>query len=87
MTVALENDAKRKWDGAAGSFDLLSFGDDKRFAAYKRRLFGKMYGKSLMVATGTGNDFKYFPPGQDIRPSTSPTSTRPAPRRTPRPLP
>src|ERR1700761_4306012 len=64
--TALESDAKRKWDGAAGSFDLLSFGDDKRFAAYKRRLFAKMHGKSLMVATGTGNDFKYFPPGQDI---------------------
>jgi ubiquinone/menaquinone biosynthesis C-methylase UbiE len=66
MTIAIENDAKRKWDGAAGSFDLLSFGDDRRFGAYKRRLFAKMHGKSLMVATGTGNDFKYFPPGQDI---------------------
>src|ERR1700722_7815274 len=66
MTIAIENDAKRKWDGAAGSFDLLSFGDDRRFGAYKRKLFAKMHGKSLMVATGTGNDFKYFPPGQDI---------------------
>jgi len=66
MTIAMENDAKRKWDGAAGSFDLLSFGDDRRFGGYKRRLFAKMQGKSLMVATGTGNDFKYFPPGQDI---------------------
>jgi ubiquinone/menaquinone biosynthesis C-methylase UbiE len=66
MTIAIENDAKRKWDGAAGSFDLLSFGDDRRFGDYKRRLFAKMHGKSLMVATGTGNDFKYFPPGQDI---------------------
>jgi ubiquinone/menaquinone biosynthesis C-methylase UbiE len=66
MTIAFENDAKRKWDGAAGSFDLLSFGDDRRFGGYKRRLFAKMHGKSLMVATGTGNDFKYFPPGQDI---------------------
>jgi ubiquinone/menaquinone biosynthesis C-methylase UbiE len=66
MTIAAENDARRKWDGAANSFDFLSFGDDRRFAGYKRRLFAKMYGKSLMVATGTGNDFKYFPPGQDI---------------------
>ncbi len=66
MTIAIENDAKRKWDGAANSFDLLSYGDDKRFGSYKRRLFAKMHGKSLMVATGTGNDFKYFPPGQDI---------------------
>ena len=66
MTIALENDAKRKWDGAAGSFDLLSFGDDRRFGGYKKRLFAKMHGKSLMVAAGTGNDFKYFPPDQDI---------------------
>jgi len=67
VTIAVENDAKRKWDGAAGSFDLLSFGDDRRFAAYKRRLFAKMHGKSLMVATGTGNDFKYFPPRTSSR--------------------
>jgi ubiquinone/menaquinone biosynthesis C-methylase UbiE len=66
MTIATPNDAKRKWDGAAGSFDLLSFGDDRRFGGYKRRLFAKMHGKTLMVAAGTGNDFKYFPPDQDI---------------------
>ena len=66
MTTAIENDAKRKWDGAAKSFDLLSFGDDRRFGGYKKRLFAKMHGKSLMVAAGTGNDFKYFPPDQDI---------------------
>src|SRR5271170_7935755 len=66
MTVAMDDATKQKWDDAAKSFDWLSFGDDRRFAAYKRRLFGKMRGKSLMVATGTGNDFKYFPPGQDI---------------------
>jgi ubiquinone/menaquinone biosynthesis C-methylase UbiE len=65
MTIAVE-DTKRKWDGAAKSIDLLSFADDRRFGGYKRRLFAKMYGKSLMVATGTGNDFKYFPPGLDI---------------------
>src|ERR1700753_3480170 len=64
--TAFENDAKRKWDGAANSFDFLSYGDDKRLAGYKRRLFSKMHGESLMVATGTGNDFKFFPPGQDI---------------------
>ena len=66
MTIAVDDVTKQKWDDAAKSFDWLSFGDDRRFAAYKRRLFGKMQGKSLMVATGTGNDFKYFPPGQDI---------------------
>ena len=66
MTIAVDDVTKQKWDSASKSFDWLSFGDDRRFAAYKRRLFGKMQGKSLMVATGTGNDFKYFPPGQDI---------------------
>ncbi len=66
MTIAVDDVTKQKWDDASKSFDWLTFGDDRRFAAYKRRLFGKMQGKSLMVATGTGNDFKYFPPGQDI---------------------
>jgi ubiquinone/menaquinone biosynthesis C-methylase UbiE len=66
VTIAADDATKQKWDDAAKSFDWLSFGDDRRFAAYKLRLFGKMQGKSLMVATGTGNDFKYFPPGLDI---------------------
>ena len=60
---APDRGAKEKWDAAAGGFDFLSFGDDKRFGAYKQRLFTKVKGKTLMVATGTGNDFKFFPAG------------------------
>lgn len=66
MTIAVDDVTKDKWDAAAKSFDRLSAGDDRRFAPVKKRLFAKMYGKSLMVAAGTGNDFKHFPPGLDI---------------------
>ena len=66
MTIAAEDNTRRKWDGAAKSFDLMSYGDDRRLGPYKKRLFAKMEGKSLMVAAGTGNDFKFFPPGLDI---------------------
>jgi len=66
MTVVVDEATRQKWDAAAKSFDRLSHGDDRRFAPVKQRLFAKMYGKSLMVAAGTGNDFKHFPPGQDI---------------------
>jgi ubiquinone/menaquinone biosynthesis C-methylase UbiE len=66
VTVAIDDITKQKWDSAAKSFDRLSAGDDRRFAPVKKRLFAKMQGKSLMVAAGTGNDFKHFPPGLDI---------------------
>lgn len=55
-----------KWDKASGNFDFFSFGDDRRLGPHKRRLFAKMRGATLMVATGTGNDFRFFPPGQTI---------------------
>ena len=57
---------RRKWDAASRGFDFLTFGDDKRLGPHKRRLFTKMKGKVLMVAAGTGNDFQFFPPDQDI---------------------
>lgn len=57
---------QRKWDAASGSFDFLSFGDDHRLGAYKRNLFDKIRGETLMVAAGTGNDFKFFPPRHHI---------------------
>ncbi|MGO9057627.1 MAG: class I SAM-dependent methyltransferase [Candidatus Binataceae bacterium] len=55
-----------KWDKASGNFDIFSFGDDQRLGPNKRRLFAKMRGANLMVAAGTGNDFKFFPPGQSV---------------------
>jgi len=57
---------QRKWDAASRGFDFISFGDDHRLGQHKRRLFAKMHGAILMVAAGTGNDFRFFPPGQSI---------------------
>lgn len=47
-------------------YDLVTHGDEKRLGPYKRRLFAKMEGRCLLVGTGTGNDFKYFPSGLRI---------------------
>jgi ubiquinone/menaquinone biosynthesis C-methylase UbiE len=57
---------QRKWDAASRSFDFISFGDDHRLGPHKRRLFAKMHGAILMVAAGTGNDFRFFPMAQSI---------------------
>ncbi|TAL04062.1 MAG: class I SAM-dependent methyltransferase [Rhodospirillaceae bacterium] len=57
---------KRKWDKSSKSFDFLTFADDRRYGPYKRELFQKIRGKTLMLAAGTGNDFKFFPPGLDF---------------------
>ena len=62
----MRKDTRRKWDDASRTFDVLTFADDRRFGPYKRRLFSRMNGKTLMVGVGTGNDFKYFPNGLDI---------------------
>ena len=57
---------KRKWDAASRTYDLITSADDRRLGAHKRRLFSKVRGDTLMVAAGTGNDFKFFPPGGNI---------------------
>ncbi len=57
---------QRKWDKASSSFDFLTFGEDHRMGPHKRRLFAKMHGTTLMVAAGTGKDFRFFPPSQSI---------------------
>lgn len=57
---------QRKWDSAAKNFDLLSRADDRRLGPFKRRLFSKVSGETLLVAAGTGNDFKFFPSGLHI---------------------
>lgn len=66
MATADIEATRRKWDAASRSFDLMSFADDHRFGPAKRDLFTKLHGKILMVAAGTGNDFKFFPPGMDL---------------------
>ncbi len=62
----MDTETQRKWDEASRTFDWFTFGDDHRLGPHKRRLFGKIRGATLMVAAGTGNDFKFFPPGQQI---------------------
>lgn len=62
----MDTTTQHKWDKASRTFDLFTFADDRRLGSYKRRLFTKMQGGTLMVAAGTGNDFKFFPPGQRI---------------------
>jgi ubiquinone/menaquinone biosynthesis C-methylase UbiE len=57
---------QHKWDAASRNFDLFSYGDDRRLGPHKRRLLEKMQGATLMLAAGTGNDFRFFPPGRSI---------------------
>jgi ubiquinone/menaquinone biosynthesis C-methylase UbiE len=59
-------DTQRKWDAASRTLDLMSFAEDRRIGPHKRRLFAKMRGATLMVAAGTGNDFKFFPPNMHV---------------------
>src|SRR5215510_14694091 len=62
----MDTETQRKWDTESRTFDWFTFADDHRLGPHKRRLFSKIRGTTLMVAAGTGNDFKFFPPGQDI---------------------
>ncbi|MBI4518075.1 MAG: class I SAM-dependent methyltransferase [Deltaproteobacteria bacterium] len=55
-----------KWNRLSRMYDMTGWADDRRFATAKRRLFAGMRGDCLMVAAGTGNDFKFFPPGHTI---------------------
>jgi ubiquinone/menaquinone biosynthesis C-methylase UbiE len=62
----MDVETRRKWDAASRTFDLFTFADDRRLGPHKRRLFARIRGTTLMVAAGTGNDFKFFPPNQQI---------------------
>lgn len=66
MTEAVSQRAIRKWNRAARSLDLASRGEHLRYGAYKRELFAKARGRTLLVAAGTGLDFKYLPPDLDV---------------------
>jgi ubiquinone/menaquinone biosynthesis C-methylase UbiE len=66
MELFVDTVTQRKWDAASRRFDFISFGDDHRLGPYKRGLFAKMHGTILMVAAGTGNDFRFFPPDQSV---------------------
>jgi len=62
MDVQTQN----KWDRASRTYDFFAAVDDKRLGSEKQKLLAKARGKTLHVAAGTGNDFKFFPVGMDI---------------------
>src|SRR5579863_2738182 len=62
----MDKETQRKWDSASRTLDLFAFAEDRRLGPHKRRLFAKMRGATLMVAAGTGNDFKFFPPSLHV---------------------
>jgi SAM-dependent methyltransferase len=64
--MLMDTATQRKWDAASRTLDRFAWGDDRRLGPHKRRLFSKIHGATLMVAAGTGNDFKFFPPGHHI---------------------
>jgi ubiquinone/menaquinone biosynthesis C-methylase UbiE len=62
----MDRATREKWDKASRTFDLFGFADDRRLGSYKRALLGKIRGETLLVAAGTGNDFKFLPPNHHI---------------------
>ena len=58
--------AIRKWDRAAATLDVGARGEHLRYGAYKRHLFSRAEGRTLLVAAGTGLDFKYLPDGLEV---------------------
>ena len=55
-----------KWDNAARTFDLMNRGIELRYGEKKREWFSRSYGRTLLVAVGTGLDLQYFPSGQKV---------------------
>lgn len=58
--------AIRKWNRAAKTLDRGNRGEHLRYGSYKRALFGRARGRTLLVAAGTGLDFKYLPDHIDV---------------------
>lgn len=58
--------AVRKWNRAAKALESKDRGEEVRYGPYKRHLFSKAKGRTLLVAAGTGIDFKYLPAGLDV---------------------
>ncbi len=57
---------RNKWDVCAAKYDLFARGPEIRWADYKRTFFAPMQDKVLFLAAGTGLDFQFFPPNQDL---------------------
>lgn len=66
MATAIDKETRRKWDAASRTLDFFAFAEDHRLGPDKRRLFEKTRGATLLVAAGTGNDFKFLPPNLNI---------------------
>jgi ubiquinone/menaquinone biosynthesis C-methylase UbiE len=58
--------AIEKWNKAARFIDSNERSEAIRYGAYKRHLFGQATGSTLLVAAGTGADFRYFPEHVDL---------------------
>ena len=55
-----------KWNKAAKCLEASQHGEELRYGIFKRQLFGKATGRTMLVAAGTGVDFKYFPADVDL---------------------
>ena len=53
--------AIQKWNKAAKALEMNQRAEETRYGVFKRHIFGKAVGKTMLVAAGTGADFKYFP--------------------------
>jgi ubiquinone/menaquinone biosynthesis C-methylase UbiE len=62
----MSKEAIAKWDKAAAFLDYQARGEHLRYGVFKRSLFSRARGRTLLVAAGTGIDFKYFPEGTDL---------------------
>lgn len=63
----MDTDTQAKWDKAAPNFDVMAGkGAEDRWRPFKQELFGKMEGRVLFLALGTGLDIPTFPPGLHI---------------------
>jgi ubiquinone/menaquinone biosynthesis C-methylase UbiE len=58
--------AVRKWNRAARALDSKDRGEEVRYGPYKRDLFARARGRTMLVAAGTGIDFKYLPEGLEV---------------------
>ncbi len=59
-------DLVRAWDRQARTYDLITRGQERRWAGPKRALFEKIGGRTLFGAVGTGIDIALLPPGHTI---------------------
>jgi len=62
----MDEPTARIWDRQSRTYDLFSRGQERRWGPWKRALFAKIAGRTLLAAVGTGLDIAFLPPGRDI---------------------